>query len=399
MSTTGMSGGAPSRYAGPPTPEALADQLGIPVERLCKLDANESPYGPPPAALAALAALGQPSPLGAGRYPDPSAARLRAALAGYTGVEPERLVVGNGSDELIHLLVEMLIDPGVESEVVVAEPTFSLYALAARRRGATIVDAGCERDFAVTPERITSAMTPRTRLVFLCSPNNPTGTVLPRETLLAALERAEALGRERDAAAGPLIIVDEAYYEIGMLAGIPGTWTATPVLHDHPGLVALRTFSKVFGLAGLRVGYAACSPELAERLRALKQPYNVSVAGQVAARAALGEMDWLRERAVAIVAERERVARELGRFTQLAVCPSATNFLFVQVGAPASGAATRVWAALLDRGILVRRFTDQRLASNLRITIGTPEQNDRLLSALGEILTDDQAATSAGGNP
>ncbi len=412
--TKSTSPGASMRYSGPPTPQALAARLGVPLERICKLDANESPYGPPPAALAALSSLGQVAQalLGAGRYPDPSASELRTALAGYAGVAAERIVVGNGSDELIHLLVEPLLGTG--DEVVVAEPTFSLYALASRRRGAAVVDAGCERDFTVTPERINSAMTARTRLVFLCSPNNPTGAPLPRETLAAALEWAEALGGGRDADGGPLVLVDEAYYEIGALTDAPEAWTAAPLVQDHPRLVVLRTFSKLYGLAGLRVGYALCSPELAERLRALKQPYNVNVAGQVAARAALDETAWLRERAAALVAERERLARALGAFGQLRVFPSSANFLLVEVLAPdpsaslgsrtaqsSSLAAARwLWEALLDWGVMVRRFTDARLASYLRVSVGTPEHNGQLLTALREILGSggNNVATGGGGD-
>lgn len=390
---------AGTRYAGPPTPQALAERLGIPVDHLCKLDANESPYGPPPAALDALATLERSglSLLGLGRYPDPSAAELRAALADGTGVSADCIVVGNGSGELINLLVELVVAPG--DEVVVAEPTFSLYALASRRRGAEVVDAGREVDFTVTPERIVAAMTPRTRAVFLCSPNNPTGTALARETLTAALERADALKGERG---GPLVVVDEAYYEIGDLAGEVGAWTSAPLVARTSRLVVLRTFSKLFGLAGLRVGYALCAPELAERLRALKQPYDVNVAGQMAARAALEEREWLRGRALALVAERERVVGALGAFTALRVWPSAANFVFVGVRTPPPPGASQIptqeepaaqglWNALLERGVMVRRFTDARLSGFLRVSTGTPEQNDRLLAALRAVYSGDPA--------
>ncbi len=383
------------RYTGPLTPQALAAQLGAPLASIYKLDANESPYGPPPAALAALASLGQTTEasLGAGRYPDPSATDLRAALAGVVGAEANQIVVGNGSDELIHLLVDLLVSPG--DEVVVAEPTFSLYALASRRRGTTVIDAGCESDFIVTPERIASAMTARTRLVFLCSPNNPTATALPRETLIAALERAEALANKRSADGGPFVIVDEAYYEIGAFADEPDTWTAAPLLANHPRLIVLRTFSKLYGLAGLRVGYALCAPELAEQLRTLKQPYNVNVAGQVAALAAIGETAWLCERASALVSERKRLAHALGVFGRLRITPSAANFLLVGVlnsdaassaQAPSLPAACKLWEALLNRAVMVRQYSDERLGGYLRVSVGTPEQNDRLLAALREIL-------------
>ena len=187
----------------------------------------------------------------AGRYPDATARSLRAALARYTGVAQERIVVGNGSDEIIQLLVEVLIEQG--DEVIVSDPTFSVYAVMALRRGARIVDIPRDSEWRMPTEALVAAMTPRTRLVFLCAPNNPTGTPLDRDTLDAALARAEALALEQG---GPVIVVDEAYYEIGAFAGDTRAWTAAPLVADKGGrLIVLRTFSKLFGLAGLRVGY------------------------------------------------------------------------------------------------------------------------------------------------
>ena len=191
------------------------------------------------------------------------------------------------------------------------------------------------------------------------------------------------------------MIVDEAYYEIGAFADAPNAWTAAPLLANYPQLVVLRTFSKLYGLAGLRVGYALCAPELTEQLRTLKQPYNVNVAGQVAALAALGETAWLRERARALVSEHERLARALSAFGQLRVTTSAANFLLVGVlepdaassaQAPSLPAARALWEALLNRAVMVRQYSDERLGGYLRISVGTPEQNNRLLAALREIL-------------
>jgi histidinol-phosphate aminotransferase len=387
--TAGNTSGAPAAYDSWITPQELAAKLEAPLDSICKLDANESPYGPPPNAIKALHALAQSRPnlSGVGRYPDAAALTLRQALAGYTGVAVENIVVGNGSDELIHLLVHLLLT--ANDQVVVAEPTFALYGLAARRIGAEVVDAGYDGDFQVTPERIVAAMTPLTRLVFLCSPNNPTGAPLRRETLLAALERADELARGVSDNGGPFIILDEAYYDIGALAAPQDAWTAASAIVDHPRLVVLRTFSKLFGLAGLRVGYALCNAALAARLRDLKQPYNVNSAGQIAARAALSDVNWLRDQARALVSERERLFRELREFPQLRVYPSSANFLFVQVREPKS--AQTVWQRLLDRAIIVRLFSDARLNGFLRITVGTPEQNERLLGALRDIFSGGQA--------
>lgn len=383
-------------YFAPPTPTELAGRLGLPLERIVKLDANESPWGPSPSARAALRALADVAgaSLGAaGRYPDATAVALRAALAGYTGVAPEGIVVGNGSDEVIQLLVDALVEPG--DEVIVSEPTFSVYALIARRRGALIVDVARDADWRTPTDALLAAMTPRTRLVVLCAPNNPTGTPLDRAALDAALDRASALAAQGDGV-GPVVVVDEAYYEIGAFAGEADAWTAAPLLASAgERLVVLRTFSKLFGLAGLRVGYGLSAPALAERLRTLKPPYNVNLAGQVAALATLEDGDWLRARARELVAERERLSRLLTSDLGLRVWPSAANFLLVDVAPGENDAQERdrrrdaLWRALLDHGVMTRRLSGARLAGLLRFSVGLPEQNDALLAALARSQGDD----------
>ncbi len=375
-------------YLAPPTPGELATRQGLPLERLVKLDANESPWGPSPSARAALARLADMDGAGPGsiaRYPDAASADLRAALAAYTGADASGIVIGNGSDEILQLLTQAFVGPG--DEVIVSEPTFSVYALLGRRAGANAIDIGRDEEWRTTAESVVAAMTPRTRLVFLCAPNNPTGTPLDRATLDAALERAEQLAAREEV--GPLIVVDEAYYEIGALAGDARTWTATPLLASAGSrLVVLRTFSKLFGLAGLRVGYGLCAPEVAEQLRALKAPYNVNVVGQGAAMAALSDIDWLRERAQRLITERERLARTLTNQFGLRVWPSAANFLLVEVAPAVAEPTTQqqrrdtFWQALLAEGVLTRRLAGPRLDGLLRVTIGLPEQNDAFCAAL-----------------
>lgn len=381
-------GAEPLRYAAPPSVADLARRLGISPTQVCKLDANESPYGAPPGVATALQRLiaQDAMAISPGRYPDHTATDLRAALARYTEVPAEQIVVGNGSDELLGLLIETL-DAG--DEVVVCEPTFGLYAVAAGWRRARVLDVGLEDDFAVPRDRLLAAIGPATKLIFLCSPNNPTGTPLPRETLLAALERAEAL---TTAQGGPLLVVDEAYYEVNALGG-EAAWSAAPLVAEGRRLVVLRTFSKVFGLAGMRVGYGLCPPDIATWLRERKQPYNVNVAGLLAAHAALDDLGWVRERAALLVGERERLTHALAAFGEFRVYPSATNFILIDVGDPTR--RETIWQALIARGILVRRPSGERLAGCLRITIGKPEENDRLLAALREIspeVQDDVAA-------
>lgn len=376
-------------YMFPPSPTELAARLGLPLVRIVKLDANESPWGPPPAARAALRdlAVEDGASLGAvGRYPDAGAVALREALAAYTGVAAEGIVVGNGSDEIIQLLADALLEPG--DEVIVSEPTFSVYGLIARRRGASVVDVPRDTDWRTPAEALAAAMTLRTRLVFLCAPNNPTGTPLERATLDAVLARAGELAELTDGA-GPVVVVDEAYYEIGAFAEDARAWTAAPLLASAgERLVVLRTFSKLFGLAGLRVGYGLAAPTLAQRLRALKPPYNVNLAGQVAALAALDDLDWLRARARDLVAERARLMGLISTQAQMRVWPSSANFFLVEVAGELEDTETRerrrdaIWQALLDQGVMTRRIGEPRLAGLLRVSVGLPEQNDALLDAL-----------------
>lgn len=377
----------PARYSAPPTPQALAARLGMPLHAICKLDGNESPFGPPPHARAAFAQLADPACEldGIGRYPDPYATRLRERLADYTGVPAEQIVVGNGSDELIHLLCQSLLSS--DDEVITCEPTFSVYALAARAHGGVVRNVAPDAGFDVPADALTEAITPATRLVFLCSPNNPTGALIPREVIEAALARIMAL---RAAGSDALLVLDEAYYEFGALADVPGWWSAAAEVARGAPLIVLRTFSKLFALAGLRVGYALCPSEVAARLQALRQPYNVSLTGQVVATAALDDLDWLRERACILLTEREQLVRALQALPGLRVYPSAANFVLVElVGASAEENVQRrdvLWQALLERGILVRKLAGERLAATLRISVGRPEENTRLLAALGELL-------------
>lgn len=378
-----------ARYLAPPPPQELAARLGLRLDQITKLDANESPVGPPPSVWDALSKVGSGSDdmrYSVGRYPDPQATALRERLAYVTGVPAEGIVVGNGSDEIIQLLVDALVQP--DDEVIVSEPTFSIYAFAAHRRGARVVDVARDEEWRIPTDALVEAMTERTRLVFLCSPNNPTGTPLDRATLDAALARAEALADGRRGA-GPVVVMDEAYYEVGALGNDSVAWTAAPLVAASGGrLVVLRTFSKVYGLAGLRVGYGLCDETVAELLRTLKPPYNVNVVGQVAALAALDGLSWVRNCTRDVVLERERLREWLAEREGLRVLPSAANFLLVDVAANIAEPEERerrrdlLWQALLDQGVMTRRLSGPRLAGMIRITVGTNGQNLKLRSAL-----------------
>jgi histidinol-phosphate aminotransferase len=380
-------GPVPAGSAGelPRAARALAAAIGVPLDHIIKLDANEGVHGLPPAAQRALMAFAAGG-VASGRYPDPAAYDLRAALTDYTGVGADGIVVGNGSEEVTHLLAGELLGPG--DEIVVSEPTFGLYALAARRAGAAVISVPLDDDFTVRVAGMVKAVTPRTRMAFVCAPNNPTGTPVDAGVF-------EELARRV-----PLLVVDEAYHEFARLSNHGAGATGADETSAHPvgwssavelvmggqTVVVMRTLSKAFGLAGLRVGYALGPVDLARRLRARKAPFNVNAAGQIAAEAALGETQWMLERVAETVAERERLAGRLASLPGLRVYPSAANFLLVEWMDGGAEGSLPLYRGLLRRGILVRRVTEPRLAACLRITVGTPREHDAVVGALSELV-------------
>ncbi|MBI3977064.1 MAG: histidinol-phosphate transaminase [Chloroflexi bacterium] len=333
--------------------EVLSARIGVPVEAIVKLDANENPYGPSPAVRAALASFERYH-----IYPDPGHRSLRQRLAAYTGADPATIVVGNGSDELIDLLCRLVLDPG--DEVVICPPTFGMYQFSAGLCDSRVVAVHRRADFALDLPATLSAITPRTKIVFLASPNNPTGNTAGRDEVLALL------------ATGALVVVDEAYYEF---AGR----TLADLVPAHPGLVVLRTFSKWAGLAGLRVGYGLVDPALAVQLWKIKPPYNVNVAALVAAEAALADADHRQRTVGAILAERERLAALLAEIDWIRPYPSEANFLLCRL-LRGSGRALR--DALAAGGIFLRFFDQPGIQDAIRVSVGTPAQTDRLIEAL-----------------
>jgi histidinol-phosphate aminotransferase len=333
--------------------DVLAAELGMREADLVKLDANENPYGPSPAALAALRAYGDYH-----IYPDPGHEALRTELADHLGVPRETIVVGNGADELIDLLYRALAGPG--DGVIDCVPTFGMYRFGAGLMDARYVAVPRRADFSVDVDAVLAAVDARTKLIWLTSPNNPTGNLLPEADARRILQ------------AGVPTVIDEAYAEF---AGV----SLTPLAAEFDNLVLLRTFSKWAGLAGLRVGYGVFPEELADLLHRIKPPYNVNSAGMAAARAALADGEHRARTVAAIVAERERMAGLLARIGFLAPQPSCANFVFCWVrGREAAG----VRAALREKGILVRHYGTPELRNGIRISVGRPEQTDRLIATL-----------------
>jgi histidinol-phosphate aminotransferase len=330
---------------------------------LVELGSNENGLGPAPAVRAALAG----GDFAWQRDPDPAGRRLKAVLSAIHGLEPGCFVLGNGSHELLVLLAETLCEPG--DEVVYAQYGFAVFRIAALGAGAEPVEVPATAALGADPDGFIARFGPRTKLVYLANPNNPTGTVWDRATLLRVLaalpERA-------------IFVLDEAYAELVAGGAVPNGMT---LLADHPRLVVTRTFSKAYGLAGLRIGYAAMHPELARVLERTRLSFNVSLIGLEAARLALAETAHLAR--VRAWTERQRAELIAGLAARgLRLYPSPANFVLVDFGRPAAP----IEAALLERRVVVRPMGGYGLAQHLRITVGQPEEHARLLAALDAAL-------------
>jgi histidinol-phosphate aminotransferase len=363
LAAPGVRGLAPYQPGKPP--ETLERELGI--QGSIKLASNENPLGPGPAAHAALEAS-----LGAiGNYPDGAGFALRTKLAQRCGVALPQVTLGNGSNDILVLLAEAFLSPGLEA--VHSQYAFAVYPSAIRASGADAREAparppGGPQPLGHDPAAILAALGPKTRMVFLANPNNPTGPWLEDAEVDALLE----------AIPGDVIVVlDEAYHEYSAPLGVPD---GTRWLAKRPNLVVTRTFSKAYGLAGLRVGYALSHPDVADILNRIRQPFNVSVPALAAAAAALDDGAHLE---ATLALNRTGIERIRGGLAALGLTgpPTAGNFVLADFGRPAA----RVNRELLQRGVIVRPVDNYGLPNHLRITAGTAAQNERLLAALGDI--------------
>ncbi len=339
--------------------DVVAARLGIPEDQLVKLDGNENPYGPSPKVAAALARFPYYH-----IYPDPEQRRVRDAIAEYVGVGPEHIVVGAGSDELLDVAARLFLSPG--DAVVNAPPTFGMYEFLPRLYGGRVVEVARREDFSLDLPAIEEALRDGAKLVLLASPNNPTGNPLSEGELERLLARRAA------------VLVDEAYAEF---AGD----SFVGLVPRRDNLMVVRTFSKWAGLAGLRAGYGVFPRAVAEVIRKIKMPYNLNTAAEVAVLASLEDVATLRQRVEAIVAERERLSGRLSELGWLRPYPSEANFLLCEVRGLS---AREVRDRLRERGILVRHFDSPGVRNCLRISVGRPQDSERLLAALAEIGSD-----------
>lgn len=344
--------------AGKP-PEEIARDYG--VADAIKLASNENPLGPSPRAIeAARMALSEVH-----RYPDANAFALRQALGARLGTPPEQLVFGNGSNELIELIVRTFCTSA--SHLVFAEPSFVVYRIAAMAQGVPFTAVPLNH-YVHDLEAMARAVHARTRLVFIANPNNPTGTYVGRDSLRRFLtELPDEV----------IAVIDEAYFEYAVAADYPD---ALQCLSSHARTIVLRTFSKAYGLAGLRLGYAVAPAELASHLNAVRAPFNANSVAQAAALVALDDTEHLERVRQLNRSEMERVQHALESYPSITVVPSEANFLLLQLDQPAA----EVYGRLLRLGVIVRPIPP--LPTALRVSVGLPAENDRFLAALREVL-------------
>jgi histidinol-phosphate aminotransferase len=342
--------------------EELAREYGLPVTDIVKLASNENPRGPSAAVRAAIAAATNDLC----RYPDGNGFALKQALAARYGVSPERIVLGNGSNDVLELVTQAFLRPG--DRAVYSRHAFAVYPLAVKARGAEGIEVPA-KDYGHDLPAMRAAVTPQTRAVFVANPNNPTGTWIEPHVLKAFIA---SIPEE------VIVVLDEAYNEyLDPSQEAPSAaWTT-----EHANLIVSRTFSKAHGLAALRVGYGIMNANVADMLNRVRQPFNVNALAQAAAIAALADASYVAEsRALnrAGMRELENGVRAL----HLRFVPSHGNFLLVHVGD-----AGAVYQRLLQRGVIVRPVANYGLPEFLRVTVGLPAENRRFLDALAIALT------------
>ncbi|MEO8344065.1 MAG: histidinol-phosphate transaminase [Betaproteobacteria bacterium] len=350
-----------ARYVPGKSVEDVARDLNLDPKSIVKLASNENPRGPSPSVLAAIAVAATEVT----RYPDGNGFLLKAALSQRLGVDAAQIVLGNGSNDILELTTQAYLRPG--DEAIYAQHAFAVYPLATKARGAIGVEVPA-KDFGHDLPRMHAAMTPRTRIVFVANPNNPTGT------LLTAAELEDFIASvPRDV----LVVLDEAYNEY---LQPEDRCDSISWLKHHPNLIVSRTFSKAYGLAALRVGYGVMDADVADMLNRVRQPFNVNALAQAAAVAALADTDYV-ESSRAL--NREGLAELTRGFAALGLVsvPSHGNFILLKVG----DAAT-INRRLLEQGVIVRPVANYGLPEWLRISVGLASENQRFLAALGAAL-------------
>ena len=341
--------------------EEVARELGLPAGSIIKVASNENPFGPSPLAIAAM----QKAITSVNLYPDGNAFYLKQKLAAKLGIEPANLILGNGSNEIIEFVAHALLAPG--ADVVVSQFCFAIYPIVAKLFGANLITVPAKNYGHDLPAML-RAITPETRIVFVANPNNPTGTLVPREEVIQFVN---------DVPDDVLLVMDEAYIEF---LDDAVDLVSLVRLGARKNLILMRTFSKIYGLAGLRIGYGIGNSELVAALEKIRQPFNINLLAQTAALAALdddGHVRKTRQNNFAGLDFFNRAFRDL----ELEYVPSSANFILVRVGE-----GQKVFDVMQKQGVIVRPMGGYQLPEWIRISVGTPEENERCLGALKDAL-------------
>ena len=344
--------------------DVLSKRLGLPKERIVKLDANENPYGTSPRALEAVVASRELH-----IYPDPDQTALRDALSAFVGVPAEHILCGAGGDEVIDLVGRAFVEPG--QFIVDLPPTFGMYKWEADVLEAQYVSVPRRRDFSIDIDAVegtvraleASGLPPK--LLFVTNPNNPDGSVTAHQDLLRLLDLPV------------VVVVDEAYIDFSQQPSL------APLVPERGNLIVLRTFSKLAGMAGMRVGYGVFPLPVIKHLWKVKQPYTPNVAGSLMAIAAMQDREWLDHSVRALTAERQRMSDALRALGWIEPLPSETNFVLCRIREGREAKAVK--QAIERQGVLVRYFDKDGLRDCLRISVGKPEHTDALIAALTRV--------------
>ena len=322
-----------------------------------KLNANESPYNLFDELSGEI--MEELSKEELNKYPDPTGVELRGYLADYAGVSPERIVLGNGSDELIKMIMEVFVDSG--DGIVVHTPTFSEYALACQIAGGEVIEVPSKKSYEIDIDGIIKAANAnKAKVIFLCTPNNPTGAVISRSDIERTIDNTDAI-----------VVVDEAYFEFF-------GETVTDIRNDR--LIVLRTLSKAFGMAALRVGYAVTTEKTADYLGRVRMPYNLGAYPQAVARVAMRNIEHMKKNVLMLVSERERMNGELEGLSGLTVYKSRGNFILL-----GSSMKDKITELLSEKGIGIRNFSSKDLEDAVRINMGIREVNDTVIEVIRSV--------------
>jgi histidinol-phosphate aminotransferase len=340
--------------------EAFSTRIGIPADRLIKLNSNESPYGPLPSVIKALGDYTSYN-----SYPDANATTLRTALSVFTGLDSGHIVLSHGSNELINLLWHIFLSVG--DNIICCPPTFSLYTSITTFCGASVLEVPRTARYEVDVESILAALTPSTKLIVVCSPNNPTGNTVAESDVLTLLET------------GRIVVVDEAYVEFSKRP--KGLAHLVP---HYRNLVVLRSFSKWAGLAGLRIGYGLFPTWIANYMLRAQCRFEVNVAGHIAAIETLAHLEGVMADVQRILQERERLFEMLNNQLYLTPFPSQGNFILARI-CDVNMKIEQIRAVIEEHGILLRYFQQPSMRNFLRVTVGLPEHTDRLAEAFAKV--------------